>query len=232
MGYVFVTGDMVDGVGVYPNQEKELFMLDIAEQYAKAAEFLSRIPKHIQIIICPGNHDAMRLAEPQPRPYEDYAAPLYALPNATIVTNPSIINIHSSPTFPGFDVLMYHGYSYVYYGDRVDRLREKGGIDRTDLIMRFLLQKRHLAPTHGSALYIPEKDRDALVINKIPDIFVSGHVHKASMAEYRGITLICSSCWQSITSFEEKLGLHPEPARLPVLNLQTRKSMLIKFGKD
>jgi DNA polymerase II small subunit len=127
---------------------------------------------------------------------------------------------------------MYHGYSYVYYGNTVPSLKEKGGIDRTDLIMKFLLQKRHLAPTHGSAQYIPEAGSDQMIIERVPDVFVSGHVHKASILDYRGITLVCSSCWQSITSFEEKLGLHPEPARLPVLNLQTRKSMLIKFGKE
>lgn len=232
VGYVFVTGDMIDGVGVYPGQEHELAVTDIYEQYAMAARYLSRIPQHINIIICPGNHDAMRLGEPQPKLYTDLAKPIYDLPNVTVVPNPALVNIHSSDEFPGFDVLMYHGYSYVYFGDAVDALREKGGIDRTENIMRFLLQKRHLAPSYGSALFIPDPQEDHRVISKIPDIFVSGHVHKASISEYRSITLICSSCWQSITSFEEKLGLHPEPARLPILNLQTRKATLLKFGAD
>ncbi len=48
------------------------------------------------MIICPGNHDAMRIAEPQPELYRDFAAPLYELPNAIMVSNPSIVNIGSS----------------------------------------------------------------------------------------------------------------------------------------
>ena len=65
---VRVVGDNVDGVGVYPKQEKELEIKDIKEQYRKLAEFLGGIRNSITIIMCPGGlHDAVRLIEPQPK---------------------------------------------------------------------------------------------------------------------------------------------------------------------
>jgi DNA polymerase II small subunit len=227
--YLFIAGDLVEGVGIYPNQEKELVIHDVCEQYKKCAEYLKRIPSHIHIIICPGNHDAVSLSEPQPFLTTEFSSPLYELPNVVFVTNPGYVNIHSSDKFPGFDVLLYHGYSFTYYADKIESLRQKGGLDRIDLVMRFLLQKRHLAPTHASTLYIPETEYDPFVIQNIPDFFASGHVHKVSVSNFRSTTLVCGSCWQERTTYEEKLGLNPEPARVPVVNLQTREVKILRF---
>ena len=95
--------------------------------------------------------------------------------------------------------------------------------------MKFLLQLRHLAPTHGSSLFSPDYNIDPMVIDKIPDFFVSGHIHKTDIANYRGTTLVSGSCWQSRTKFQEKVGHHPEPSRVPIVNLQTRKYKILKF---
>ncbi|MBS7251922.1 MAG: hypothetical protein KIH08_15225, partial [Candidatus Freyarchaeota archaeon] len=46
--YVIIAGDLVDGVGIYPNQEKELEETDIRKQYILAAQYIEQIPKHIQ----------------------------------------------------------------------------------------------------------------------------------------------------------------------------------------
>lgn len=229
--YIFIIGDLVDGCGVYPGQEKELEIKDIKEQYKVFAGLISTIPSNINIIISPGNHDAMRLAEPQPPIYRDFAEQLYALPNATIVSNPAIVNIHASEDFKGFDVLVYHGYSFDYYMAEVESIRNKGGYDRVDLLMKFLLQKRHLAPSYTSTLYVPDVEKDCLVIDKVPDFFVSGHIHKSAAANYRNITLISGSCWQSKTAYQEKVGHIPEPSRVPMVNLQTRQVKILKFGK-
>lgn len=228
--YCFITGDLVDGIGVYPNQEKELNILEIKQQYKECADILKKIPERIKLIIIPGNHDAMRLAEPQLPLYKDFAKPIWDLPNAVILSNPAMINIDSTPDFQGFNVLLYHGYSFIYYADTVDSIRQNGGVDRSDLIMKFLLKRRHLAPTHTSTLYIPETTKDPLVIEKIPDFLVTGHIHKAMVANHRNVTLICGSCWQEKTSFEEKLGLNPEPAKVPLVNLQTREVKILNFG--
>lgn len=229
--YIFILGDLVDGIGIYPGQSEELVIKDIYEQYQVCADYLKKIPSHIQLIIIPGNHDAMRLAEPQPQLYKDLAAPIWELSNVTLLSNPSYVNIHSSENFSGFDILMYHGYSFTHYADVVESIRMKGGVDRADLIMKFLLQRRHLAPSHTSNLFIPDESKDSLVINKVPDFFLTGHLHKSVVANYRNTTMICGSCWQAKTEFMEKVGVHPEPAKVPIVNLQTREVKVLRFGK-
>jgi DNA polymerase II small subunit len=227
--YILLVGDLVDGVGIYPNQDEELIIKDIYQQYEECAKLLKQIPPHITLIICPGNHDAMRIAEPQPQLYRDFAKPVWELPNVIMVSNPSLVNIHSSSSFSGFDCLLYHGYSFDYYVANVESIRNRGGYDRADLIMKFLLQRRHLAPTHTSTLYIPDAKKDNLTIEHIPDFFIAGHIHKSCVANYRNITMICGSCWQAKTPFQEKVGHNPEPARVPIVNLQTREVKILRF---
>ncbi|MCF7861946.1 DNA-directed DNA polymerase II small subunit [Candidatus Woesearchaeota archaeon] len=227
--YLFVAGDLVDGVGIYPGQEEELEIPDIYKQYEECARLLDQVPKHITIILSPGNHDAMRLAEPQPRLYKDLSEAIWKLKNVIIVSNPAIVNVLRTEDFPGFDVLLYHGYSFDHYISNVDSIRNNGGYDRADLIMKFLLTRRHLAPTHTSTSYIPDSSCDPLVIQSIPDFFVTGHIHKTSVSNYRNITMICGSTWQAKTDFQEKVGHHPEPARVPLVNFNTREVKILKF---
>ena len=229
--YIFIAGDLVDGVGIYPGQDTELLIKDIYEQYKACAEYLKQIPSHIPLIICPGNHDALRISEPQPILSKEFAKPLHEMSNVIMVSNPSLVNINSSENFSGFDVMMYHGYSFDHYVAEVDSLRNQGGYDRADLIMKFLLKRRHLAPTHTSTLYVPDTKKDPLVIEKVPDFFLSGHIHKSVTANYRNTTLICGSCWQGKTLFQEKVGHNPEPSRVPIVNLQTRDVKILKFGQ-
>ena len=228
--YIFIAGDLVDGCGIYPEQDKELLTKDIYQQYRDCAKLLEQIPKHIPLIICPGNHDALRISEPQPQLSKDYAKPLHDMNNVVMVSNPSMVNIGSTGNFSGFDVMMYHGYSFDYYVAQVDSLRNQGGYDRVDLIMKFLMKRRHLAPTHSSTLYVPDNKKDPLVIERIPDFFLSGHIHKSATANYRNTTLICGSCWQAKTAFQEKVGHNPEPSRVPIVNLKTRDVKILKFG--
>jgi len=228
--YIFVVGDLVDGIAVYPEQDDELEIKDLKQQYKACAKLLSQIPQDIKIILCPGNHDGVSMSEPQPPLSKSFANDILKLPNIVSVSNPALVNIHSSHSFPGFDVLMYHGYSFDYYVANVDTIRLQGGYDRADLIMRFLLKRRHLAPAYDSTLPTPAT-KDHLVISSIPDIFVTGHIHKSCVSSYRNITMICGSCWQSKTSFQERVGHHPEPSRVPIIDLQTRKVKILKFGK-
>jgi len=227
--YIFIAGDAIDGCGVYPSQEQELVIKDVQSQYEECARLLGQIPRNINIIICPGNHDAVQIEEPQPPLYLNFAKSLYNLPNVTLVSNPSLVNIHSSDNFPGFDVLMYHGFSFDYFIANVDGLRTKGGYDRADIVMRFLLKRRHLAPSHESNLRIPDANKDPLFIKTVPDFFVTGHIHKSIAANYRNVTLICGSCWQSKTAFQEKVGHNPEPSRVPIVNLKTREIKILRF---
>ena len=60
--FVLIGGDVVDGVGIYPNQNKELVCQTIQEQLKKAEDLIDKISKNIKIIIMPGNHDPGRRA--------------------------------------------------------------------------------------------------------------------------------------------------------------------------
>ena len=229
--YVLISGDLVDGIGVYQDQYDELSVKDVRDQYKMCAEFLSQIPQNIKIVVSPGNHDAVRAAEPQDAFSGDFAAPLLRLPNVIPVSNPGVVNIDASGDFPGFDVLLYHGYSFDYYVANVDSIRQQGGYERADLIMKFILQRRHLAPAHTSTLILPDQFFDPLFIGIVPDIFATGHIHRTSVSDYKNITLINGSCWQGKTKFQERLGHSPQPSRLPVFNLKTRAVKIINFGK-
>ncbi|HLC85784.1 MAG TPA: metallophosphoesterase [Candidatus Nanoarchaeia archaeon] len=230
--YLFITGDVVEGVGIYPGQEEDLEIKDIYQQYEEATKYLSMIPKRIKIIICGGNHDAMRISEPQPPFDPKISKGFYEIPNMIIVSNPAMVNIHSSEDFSGFDVLVYHGFSFPFFADNVTSLRENGGLARCDLIMKFLLQRRHLAPSHNSNLYIPNEDYDPLVIEKVPDLFLSGHVHQITVGNYRNISLINSSCWVVQSEDNAKRGIIPHPAKIPIMNLKTREVKIMNFLDD
>jgi len=125
---------------------------------------------------------------------------------------------------------MYHGYSFDYYVANVESIRNGGGYKRADLIMKFLLKRRHMAPSFTSTPYYPGHKEDPLLIKKVPDFLITGHIHYSSVANYRGITMISGSCWQAKTDFQEKLGHDPEPARVPIVNLKTRKIKILRFG--
>jgi DNA polymerase II small subunit len=230
--YIFVTGDLIEGVGVYPGQEHDLAIEDITKQYEEAARHLAQLPRHMHIILFTGNHDAGRLAEPQEPMLRRYAQALYDLPNVTIVSNPAMVNIGATTTFPGLDCLLYHGGSFIYYADNIPSIRAAGGQKRVDLIMHYLLQRRHLAPTHNAALTIPTIDRDWLLIDTVPDLFITGHIHRVSVSSYRNVTCINSGCWTETTEDQVKRGLEPQPAKLVVLNLRTRAAKVMNFKKE
>lgn len=227
--YVFILGDIVDGVGVYPDQNKELYAPDIYQQYHQAYEYLSQIPEDKQIILCGGNHDAMRIAEPQPLLSQKYASELWTLKNITMVSNPALVRIHHTDDYIGLKVMMYHGYSFDYFVDKIEGLRLAGGYDRPDFIMKYLLKRRHLAPAYGATLCLPLKE-DPLLIYDVPDVLATGHIHKAAISKYKNTLTIAGSCWQDKTSFQEKVGHHPDPAFVPVLNLKTGKAVMMNFN--
>ena len=64
--YLVISGDGVDGVGIYPNQDKELNIPDLFNQYSRLGTMLQDLPDWVEVLLLPGNHDAVRPAEPQP----------------------------------------------------------------------------------------------------------------------------------------------------------------------
>jgi len=230
--YLFIVGDLVDGVGITPGQEAEADIKDIYAQFDAIAEFLEQIPEHITIFAIAGNHDPVRLAEPQPKLPIKIAKRLYDMPNMVMLTNPSIVKIGKEEGFSGIEVLLYHGMSYDYYIATNDVIRAAGGYDAPEEVMRLLLKKRHLAPTHKSSTYIPDIRKDYLVIESPLDIFASGHEHRMRATQYRATQILMCGTWMGKTLFEEKAGHMPEPAMAFHVNLKTRKTSVIDFMSD
>jgi DNA polymerase II small subunit len=226
--YLFFVGDLVTGVGNYPNQEKELEIIDLEEQFLGLAELLGKIRKDIKIIISPGNHDGIRLMEPQPFLDEKYAWPLYEMENVIITPNPCYVNIGEKTNFPGFVVLTYHGFSYPYYANNIPYLIQKKAMNCPEEIMKYLLKNRHLAPSHASTQYFP-LEKDGLLIKEIPDIFVSAHTHKCGVTYYNNILVVSISCWEEMSPYQEKFGNIPDHCKVPMFNLKTRKIKILDF---
>ena len=214
--YLVIAGDVVDGIGIYPHQEEELTIKNIYEQYEEAARFLGDI-NDIKIIIAPGNHDASRLAEPQPAIPEHYAADLYKIKNAEFVSNPSLVSLD------GFKTLIYHGRSFDDLAMTINGLSHQ----TSDLIMRELIEKRHLAPIYGERTPLASEFEDHLVIDDIPDIFHTGHVHINAYKKHKGIHMINSGTFQSQTEFQKIYNIMPTCAEVPVLNRGSFK--ILKF---
>ena len=227
--YLFITGDSIDGVGVYPDQEAQLLIKDVNEQYKKLSELLLSIRPDVNIILCAGQHDAVRVAEPQPIIGEYYGSSLNLLNNIYLVTNPSLVSIGKEVKLK---VLMYHGASMHGIINEIDSLRLNKAHNSPTSVVKYMLKKRHLAPTHSLVTYIPLEKEDALLINEIPDIVATGDLHRPEISEYNGILLIASSCWQSKTPFEEKVGNNPDPCKVPIFNLKTREMKILDFSQD
>ncbi len=227
--YIFLMGDNVEGVGIYPNQVYDLEVKDIYEQYRRFEDYVLTLPKNRRIYILPGNHDAARLSEPQPPLSPMFFRKLYDEDHIEFLSSPSYVRIGKDGTFPGFVVLLYHGYSFPYYAEHVADIRSAGGLERVDRIMQFLMQKRHLAPSHTSTLYVPGKE-DNLVISPVPDIFASGHVHRTTVSSYRSVILINASCWIEETDYQRKVGLKPQPAKAIAVGLHDRQVRILNFN--
>ncbi|MED5497163.1 MAG: metallophosphoesterase, partial [Candidatus Thermoplasmatota archaeon] len=58
--YLILSGDCVDGVGIYPGQDKELAITDLFGQYSEFARLLELLPDWVECVMLPGNHDAVR----------------------------------------------------------------------------------------------------------------------------------------------------------------------------
>jgi DNA polymerase II small subunit len=217
--YVILCGDIVDGIGIYPRQEQELAIVDLYDQYREAAKCIARIPDHVETIILPGNHDAVRQAMPQPRLPKDFGEPLYEARKLISLGNPSEISLH------GVRFLLHHGRSLD------DIVASVPSIDFTqpEKAMRLQLQCRHLAPEYGKRTAIAPEKEDHLVIQDVPDVFQSGHVHVVKYENYRGTQIVNSGAWQAQTDYQRRAGLIPTPGILTTVNLRTLQVHPIDF---
>jgi DNA polymerase II small subunit len=218
--YVLIAGDIVDGIGVYPNQVKELAIKDVYGQYKLAAKYIEQIPDYIEVVIIPGNHDAPRKALPQPAISNTFLETLQESRNFYSLGNPCTISLHD------VEILLYHGRSL----DDIISTVPSMDAYHPEKAMKLLLQSRHLAPIYGGKTPLSPESRDSLVIESVPDIFQAGHVHVLGYCNYRGVLIINSGGWQEQTDYMRRLGVMPTSGKVPVVNLQTLEVTVIPFS--
>jgi len=217
--YVLIAGDIVDGIGIYPNQIEELAITDVYEQYKLASNFIEQIPDYIEVAIIPGNHDAPRKALPQPAISKKFLEILQQSRKVHSLGNPCLLSLHS------VEVLLYHGRSL---DDIVSTVPEMSH-NHPEKAMTLLLTSRHLAPVYGGKTPLSPESIDHLVIERVPDIFHSGHIHRLEYGNYRGVLVVNSGCWQGQTDYMRRHGFVPTPGKVPVINLQTYETATISF---
>jgi len=209
--FVLICGDVVDGVGIYKDQDKELEMDTVEEQLGRLEEMLAEIPERVKIIISPGNHDPGRRALPQPAIPEKYCPGLWRRENITMVGNPAVVSLN------GVRVLMFHGQSI----DDIVRVTPGLSYDEPIAVMELLLRARHLSPIYGERTPIAPELEDWMVIGDDIDIFHAGHVHRWAVSKYRGTLLVNSGAWQRQTPFQASVGIVPNPGIAALVNLKT-----------
>ena len=219
--YLLIAGDMVEGVGVYPDQDEELDIIDIYEQYETFNEHLKSVPGDLDIVMIPGNHDAVRLAEPQPG-FDEQLREIMSAHDARISGNPSTVTIE------GVSILLYHGVSL----DEViaELPDEKASYDNPHRAMYQLLKKRHVAPQYGGHMRLAPEERDYLVMDEVPDVFHTGHVHKLGWGKYHNVLAVNSGCWQKQTAFQKSVNIDPDVGFAPILDLDTLDMTVRKFS--
>src|SRR5438309_105075 len=215
--YLVVSGDVVDGIGVYPRQDEELTIDDIYGQYEALARMIGALPDRLAVVMLPGNHDAVRPAEPQPA----FPMSIQKLFDSNVIFagNPSLLSLE------GVRVLAYHGRSMDDLVSAIPGLSYQRPLDG----MKAMLRLRHLAPIYGGKTPIAPEAEDHLIIDEIPDIFVTGHVHAVGVDQYRGVVLVNSSTWQAQTPYQKMRNIDPTPARLPIVDLGTGQAIIREF---
>jgi len=219
--YIIINGDLVDGIGVYPTQKSDLLITDIHNQFKKATEILSGVPDYIKIFYSSGNHEPVRKAIPRPAVPKKYSAELIDL-GVLCIGNPSLVQTHNVNT------LVFHGDSILDLNMLIPGLENNKPVDT----MIELLKCRHLAPIYGKKTQIAPTNKDWLVIDKIPDIFHTGHIHINGMDYYNNIALVNSGCFQTQTDFMNSLGIHPTPGILSIIELDTLKGIQLDLKNN
>lgn len=220
--FLCVGGDLIDGIGIFPNQDKELLEIDAAKQMSHAVQLLAKVPKHIKVLVIPGNHDLGRRALPQPAiPRKGLGEQFYGLENCMMLGNPAFVELN------GVKVLMYHGQGL----DDIIATTPGLSYSKPSEAMRVLLKARHLAPIYGERTPIAPEQEDMMVITEVPDIFHSGHVHVVDVQSYRGTLVVNSGAWQSQTKYQQTMGITPTPGLAVIVNLATLQPVVYDFNQ-
>ena len=186
--HLVIAGDLVDGIGIYPNQDRDLAIVDIFEQYAELGRRLRELPNRVQVVAIPGNaRCGVACGAPASR------CPTSSRPRCRARSRCWPTPPRSAST--EWSVTAYHGRAF---DDLIPALPGASYAKPTD-VMKRMLAMRHLAPMYGGKTPLSPQSRDGLLIDPVPDIFVTGHAHTFGADRYKGVLLLNASTWQAVT---------------------------------
>ncbi len=89
-----------------------------------------------------------------------------------------------------------------------------------------------MAISFGSSTPIAPEIEDMLVIEKVPDIMQSGHIHIAGYEKYKGTLLISCAAWQAQTEYQRRMGVVPTIGEAAILNLGKMEIGVMDFKEN
>ena len=178
------------------------------------------VPEDINVFVMPGNHDSVRLAEPQPSFPEKIRKAFNR--NVTLLPNPYTLKLEKKK------LLIYHGMSL---NDMIE-LVPGANYESIGKAIDEILRRRHLAPKYGGKTPLITSPNDYHVIEEVPDIFITGHIHSHYVGNYRGVRYVNSSTWQSQTDYQKMMNFSPNPSILTAFDLHSQTTVMKKFSRD
>ena len=217
MKHLILSGDVVDGIGVYPGQENDLEIINPYEQYEHLSEFVNQIPSDITVYIMPGNHDTVRLAEPQPA-FNPKIREMFS-GNAKFLPNPYNLVLNKK------NITIYHG---MALNDLVE-LIPGGSMSSIGSAIDLMLKRRYMGSAYGGKTPIIPSEKDFHVMDAVPDIFITGHIHGHHLGNYNGVRYVNSSTWQSQTEYQKMMNFAPDPSILTLFDLNSKQMLKKEF---
>lgn len=217
--HLILSGDVIDGIGVYPGQENDLEIINPYEQYEYLSEFVNQIPEDIKVYIMPGNHDTVRLAEPQPA-FNGKIREMFSS-NVNFLPNPYNLVLNRK------NITIYHG---MALNDLIE-LIPGGSMDSVGSAIELMLKRRYMGSAYGGRTPIVPSNEDYHVMENVPDIFITGHIHGHYLGNYKGVRYVNSSTWQSQTEYQKMMNYSPEPSILTLFDLNSMGVVKKDFSK-
>jgi DNA polymerase II small subunit len=139
--------------------------------------------------------------------------------NITILGNPSCIKVDERR------FLLYHGTSINDIVSTIPSL----SLEDPEKALKYSIDSRHLALSFGASTPIAPEHEDTLVIDNVPDVLQSGHIHIAGYEKYKGTLLVSCAAWQSQTEYQKKMGVTPTIGEAVMLNLGQLTMEILNF---
>lgn len=224
--YLFIGGDLIDGIGVYQGQEQDLLIKKISDQYKKVDELLDLIRENLKIYIIPGERDAVWCGEPQQNIDKKYFKKIGNKSNIRFLGNPSFVSIENN-----IKIFMYHGTNMYNLINENDDMKNKYGYIYPNLLMKELLNAGQISLSYGKTDLAIDKT-NSLVFNENPDIIFTSHFHRCNVDIKNNILLVNSSCWAKNTNYLDKKGFVSDYCKVPLINLKTRDIKILDFSDE